>query len=74
MENWETVLTFTYPYEAHLAQGFLESNGVESFLKDEMTVQVQSLISNAVGGVKLQVRIEDMDKARSILKDGGYNG
>lgn len=74
MENWETILTFTYPPEAHMAQGFLESEGVESILKDEMTVQVQNFYSNAIGGVKLQVRDYDMEKAMTILESGGYSG
>jgi len=24
MNNWETILTFTYPHEAHIARGYLE--------------------------------------------------
>lgn len=74
MENWETILTFTYPQEAHIAQGFLESEGVDSILTDELTVQVQNFYSNAIGGVKLQVKQEDIEKASSILKNGGYTG
>lgn len=74
MENWETILTFMYPNEAHMAQGFLESEGIESFLKDEMTVQVQNFYSNAIGGVKLQVRDGDVEKAKAILESGGYSG
>ena len=74
MENWETIITFTYPQDAHIAQGFLESEGVESILKDELTVQVQNFYSNAIGGVKLQVKSEDIENATSILKNGGYTG
>lgn len=74
MENWETISTFTYPQDAHIAQGFLESEGVESILKDELTVQVQNFYSNAIGGVKLQVKPKDIEKATSILKNGGYTG
>lgn len=74
MENWETIITFTYPQDAHIAQGFLESEGVESILMDELTVQVQNFYSNAIGGVKLQVKSEDIENATSILKNGGYTG
>ena len=72
MENWITVLAFTYPVEAHMAQGFLESEGIGTKLKDELTVQVNSFYSNAVGGVKLQVRENDYDEALMILQKGGY--
>lgn len=72
MNNWITVITFTYPSEAHMAQGFLESEGVESILKDEMTAQVNNFYSNAIGGVKIQVIDKDYENALSILKKGGY--
>jgi len=72
MDNWITVLAFTFPVEAHMAQGFLESEGLRTMLKDELTVQVNSFYSNAVGGVKLQVRENDYDEALMILKKGGY--
>jgi len=44
MDNWITVLTFTYPHEAHMAQNFLESEGFETMLKDELTTQVYNFI------------------------------
>lgn len=55
-----------------MAQGFLESEGVESILKDEMTAQVNNFYSNAIGGVKIQVRDQDYENALSILQKGGY--
>lgn len=72
MDNWVTVLTFTYPHEAHMAQGFLESEGVETMLKDELTTQVNNFYSNAIGGVKIQTKEKDYDNAIEILQRGGY--
>ena len=72
MNNWETLITFTYPHEAHMAKGFLESEGIRTTIQDEMTVQVQNFYSNAVGGVKLLVRNEDYDSGIAVLKKGGY--
>lgn len=72
MENWVTVLTFAYPHEAHMAQNFLESEGVETMLKDELTTQIVNFYSNAIGGVKLQTREKDYDNAIEILQRGGY--
>ena len=72
MDNWITVSTFTFPVEAHMAGGFLESEGIVTMLKDELTVQVNSFYSNAVGGVKLQVKEHDYDEALMILQKGGY--
>ena len=72
MDNWITLSAFTFPVEAHMARGFLESEGIDTMLQDELTVQVNSFYSNAVGGVKLQVRERDYEQAIMILQKGGY--
>ena len=72
MTNWLTIMTFTFPTEAHVVKGYLESNGIDVFLKDEMTVQVNNFYSNAIGGVKLQVREPDYEQGIQLLREGGY--
>lgn len=72
MEQWTTVITFTYPHEAHLAKSMLESDGVKVIIADEMTTQVHNFYSNAIGGVKLQVAGSDAEKAHEILTNAGY--
>lgn len=67
MKQLVTIKTFTYPHEAYVIRGKLESEGIQTFLKDEMTVQVYNFYSNAVGGVKLQVPSEDVERALSII-------
>jgi hypothetical protein len=72
MTNRLTLTTFTFPTEAHVVKGFLEANGIESYLKDEMTVQVNNFYSNAIGGVKLQVNEPDFERGIQLLKESGY--
>jgi hypothetical protein len=72
MQNWNIIITFTYPHEAHLAKGKLESEGIEVIIKDELTAQVNNFYSNAIGGVKLFVKDTDFDAAYKILVDTGY--
>lgn len=72
MENFVTVKTFTYPHEVAIIRGRLESEGIECFVQDELTIQVNNFYSNALGGVKLQVREGDVPEAIKILKEGGY--
>lgn len=55
-----------------MVQGYLESEGIVTILKDELTTQVNNLYSNAVGGVKVMVRDEDYEQAQEMLKRGGY--
>ncbi len=72
MDNWVTVQIFTLPTEAQMAQLRLESEGITCFLKDEETIGVINLYSNALGGIKLQVLDEDVEKAKVALIDGGF--
>ena len=72
METFITLKTFTYPSEAYILRGKLESEGIECFIKDELTIQSNPLYSNAIGGVKLQVKESDFNQAVEILKLGGY--
>jgi Putative prokaryotic signal transducing protein len=72
MSKWVTILTFTYPHEAHLAKSVLEAEKIPVFIKDELTTQVNNFYSNAIGGVKLQIPDAELDKAYILLKEGGF--
>jgi hypothetical protein len=72
MDNWITIISFTYPHEAHLAKAKLESEGIEVQIKDEYTVQMNNFYSNALGGVKIQVQKKNLNDANKILIDSGY--
>lgn len=72
MSNWKEAISLTFPTQAHLVQGYLESEGIDTMLKDEFTTQVNNMYSNAVGGVKVMVREEDYENAQQILQQGGY--
>lgn len=72
MKNLRTLITFTQPLDAHIAGGFLESAGIETFIKDEFTAQVYNFYSNAIGGVKLQVYEDEYVTGIEILRNGGY--
>lgn len=65
-------MTFTLPQEAYVARSLLEAEGILTFLKDEMTVQIHNFYSNTIGGVKLQVPERDVDNALKLLAEGGY--
>lgn len=67
--NFVTIRSFQNNFSAHLMLTKLRSAGIECFLKDEFTVTVDPILSNAVGGIKLIVRNEDEDEVRKILYD-----
>ncbi|MBB6328257.1 tetratricopeptide (TPR) repeat protein [Algoriphagus iocasae] len=71
MNRFVTVATFQYPHQAHVIKSKLESQGIAVFLKDELTVQAYNFLSNAVGGIKLQISESDYEKAYPLLKEAG---
>lgn len=70
--EWITIKIFTFPQEAYIAQSILEAEGIPTFLKDEMAVQVHNFYSQAIQGVKLQVPDAYVREAYEILVDSGY--
>ena len=71
-DNFVTVITFVYPHELGIPQSLLESEGIECFVRDEFTVNVHPFYSNAIGGIRLQVRESDAQRAIEILTEGGF--
>ena len=68
-EQFHLLRRFQYSSEAIIYQGKLESQGIEVFLRDNHTIDTNPLYSNAVGGVKLYVRSEDVERANQILEE-----
>lgn len=67
-----TVATFWYQHQLLLVKSMLESEGIPCFTKDELTIQIQPLLSIPLGGIKLQVFESDVDRALNILHESGY--
>ena len=63
-----TITSSTYPADIQILKGKLESEGIPVFLRDENTINTDPLISDAIGGVKLQVYESDREKAIAIYK------
>ncbi|HOK44580.1 MAG TPA: DUF2007 domain-containing protein [Bryobacteraceae bacterium] len=60
-----TVETFLIAHEAEMARGYLEAHGIDVFLADREMSRIH--VSPLIGGVKLQVRAEDQERARELL-------
>jgi len=64
-----TIAAFDYTAEAQVMKGKFMSHGIEVFLKDEHTLDTDPLISQAIGGVKLQVRGKDREEAIALYNE-----
>ncbi|WP_298497432.1 DUF2007 domain-containing protein [uncultured Algibacter sp.] len=67
IETFTTIAKYQYSSEAQIIKGRLEADGIQVFLSDNLTIDTDPLVSNAIGGVKLKVLTEDALKARHIL-------
>ena len=65
--NLVTIATFSHPTEAYIPKTKLESEGIWAVVMDGDTVAANWLYSNAIGGVKLRVKAEDVEQALEIL-------
>lgn len=62
-----TLETFMNAMQASLVKQHLEAAGIRCVLADEFTVSNFWHLSNAIGGIKLQVAEEDFERASALL-------
>ena len=75
MSELVTIERFTSPWEAHIARGLLESEGIPASLADEHQIWANWQMSQAFGGVKLQVPVSNQAHALDVLaarRNGDY--
>ena len=65
--NWKVVRTFRFAHEAELARSILEQEGVTAIVADANTIEMDWMLSNAIGFTKLQVPAAQLVYARQIL-------
>ncbi|CAM1349126.1 DUF2007 domain-containing protein [Tenacibaculum ascidiaceicola] len=68
-DNYTILAVFEYSTEAQVAKAKLESESIKTVLMDEKTIDSDPLISQAIGGVKLLVHNNDLEKAAIIYNE-----
>lgn len=63
-----TIRTFDNYFSANILLTRLRHEGIECYLKDEYTVTIDPLLSNAIGGIKLIVKKSAEGEARKLLR------
>ena len=63
----KNVATFSKPEDAHLLCAHLEGSGIPAFVRDGQTVSTDWALSNAIGGVKVEVADEYYDAALAVV-------
>ena len=64
-----TLQAFDNFFSANIQLTRLRAAGIECYLKDEYTVTIDPLLSNAIGGIKLLVRKNEEHTIRKLLRE-----
>ncbi len=62
------IATYLHVWEAEIARGLLESEGIPAVLADEHIVRMNWSYALAVGGIRLLVPFESAEAARAVLE------
>jgi len=63
-----TLRAFDNYFSANILLTKLRDAGIQCYLKDEYTVTIDPLLSNAIGGIKVVIRKEDAPQAVALLQ------
>jgi hypothetical protein len=63
-----TIRTFNNYFSANILLTKLRDAGIQCYLKDEYTVTIDPLLTNAVGGIKLVINKEDSQQVFELLR------
>ena len=61
------IRTFDNYFSASIMLSRLHADGIECYLKDEYTVTIDPILTNAVGGIKLVVKDQDEEAVKKLL-------
>jgi hypothetical protein len=67
-EDLVTIDSFDNPAMAAILASRLDAEGIEASISDAETISMDPLWTPAIGGVKVQVRISDSERAREIAR------
>lgn len=62
-----TVHNANWVHDALFVKSVLEGDGIDAFVPDEHTLSVDPALGAALGGVRVQVRTSDAERARRVI-------
>ncbi|MEZ4874525.1 MAG: DUF2007 domain-containing protein [Flavobacteriaceae bacterium] len=67
MEQYQTIAIFTYPSEYAVLRLLLEQEEIRHVFQNETAIGLLPFHSNAFGGIRLNVHLEDIPEAEKII-------
>jgi len=68
-QDFITVKTFAYPGDVPVAQSYMAMCGIETYMKNFTA----NRLAYPLGGIEMQVKAEDFERAKQALIDGGFS-
>ncbi|WP_299105014.1 DUF2007 domain-containing protein [uncultured Tenacibaculum sp.] len=68
-DDYTVLEVFEYSTEAQVIKSKLDSEGFQTMLMDEKTIDTDPLLSQAIGGVKLLVHNDDLNAALDVYNE-----
>lgn len=65
------IARFNRPADAHTLMALLRSEGIECYLRNEITTQLYAGYAD-VGGARVELLDRDVPRALEIMQEGGY--
>lgn len=72
MQERIIIASFQTQSQIAVVRSLLESEGIITWTKDELTIQSDNFLANAVGGIKLIIEADNAEKAKKLLIEGGF--
>lgn len=72
MDKIVEIARFTFPSEAQTLIALLRSEGIECYLRNELTSQIMAGYAD-IGGARVEIRESDVPRALEIMQAGGYD-
>ncbi len=69
MKHFKTIAIFTFPAEYAVLQLLFDQEEIRYVFQNEMMISVFPFYSNAIGGIRLQVHVDDIESAEEIIKN-----
>jgi|MGYP003115390687 hypothetical protein len=69
MKHFKTIAIFSYPAEYAVLQLLFDQAEIRYIFQNETMISVFPFYSNAIGGIRLQVHIDDIAEAEEIIKN-----
>jgi hypothetical protein len=62
-----TVRNCNYLHEAEFIKSVLEAEGIDAVIPDQHMAAVQPMLGSAIGGIRVQIRASDLQRASETL-------